>query len=142
MLLCSLDSTCSLCITEAFLSTLEYALLPLPQYMFPGLARRWQELAPSELEGLVQSELVERYIENDGMVISDYALQPHQVCFAHHAQRGFVGRCTYDLRGPDEAPTVEAPLTVRQQILLLAQLGFYCGVGHKTSMGLGRVRPL
>ncbi len=119
-----------------------HALLPLPQYIFPGLARRWQELAPPELEGMVQSELVERYIENDGMVISDYALQLHKVCFAHHAQRGFVGRCKYDLRGPDEATTVEVPLTVRQQILLLAQLGFYCGVGHKTSMGLGRVRPL
>src|SRR5437763_964503 len=31
-----------------------HALLPLPQYIFPGLARRWQELAPSELEGMVQ----------------------------------------------------------------------------------------
>ncbi len=92
------------------MSTFEYVLLPLPQYIFPGLARRWQELALSGLEGMVQSELVERYIENVGMVISDYALQPHQVCFAHHAQRGFVGRCKYDLRGPDEATTVEAPL--------------------------------
>jgi len=119
-----------------------HALLPLPHYMFPGLARRWQELAPSELEGMVQSELVERYVENDGMVICDYDLQPHQVCFAHHAQRGFVGRCKYDLRSPDEATTVEAPLTVRQQILLLAQMAFYCGIGYKTAMGMGQVRLL
>ena len=117
-----------------------HALLPLPQYIFPGLARRWQELAPPELEGMVQSELVERYIENDGIVISDYALQPHQVCFAHHAQRGFVGMCKYDLRGPDEKVTGEAALTVRQQIVMLARLAFYCGVGYKTAMGMGQVR--
>ncbi len=119
-----------------------HALLPLPQYLFPGLARRWQELAPTELEGMVQSELVERYVENEGMVISDYALQPHQVCFTHHPQRGFVGSCTYHLRGPDEATTTEAPLTVRQQILLLARLAFYCGIGYKTAMGMGQARPV
>ena len=102
--------------------------------------RRWQELAPSDLVGAVQEEAVERYVENDGMVISDYALQPHQVCFANHPQRGFVGRCTYDVRGPDEKVTGEAELTVRQQILMLGRLAFYCGVGYKTAMGLGRTR--
>ncbi|HLX55468.1 MAG TPA: CRISPR system precrRNA processing endoribonuclease RAMP protein Cas6, partial [Ktedonobacteraceae bacterium] len=117
-----------------------HALLPLPQYIFPGLARRWRDLAPPEMEGMVQSELVERYIENEGMVISDYALRPHQVCFAHHAQRGFVGSCTYHLRGPDEATSEGAPLMVRQQILLLAHLAFYCGIGYKTAMGMGQVR--
>ena len=116
------------------------ALLPLPQYVFQGLVRRWQELAPPELEGMVQGELIEQYIENDGIIISDYALRPHQVCFANHPQRGFVGRCMYDVRGPDERVTEEAVLTVRQQILLLARLAFYCGVGYKTAMGLGQVR--
>ncbi len=116
------------------------ALLPLAQYVFPGLARRWQELAPPELEGMVQGELVEQYVENDGIVISDYALQPHQVYFASHPQRGFVGRCVYDVRGPDEKVTEEAVLTVRQQILLLARLAFYCGIGYKTAMGMGQVR--
>ncbi len=33
------------------------ALLPLPQYVFPGLARRWQELAPPELAGMVPQEI-------------------------------------------------------------------------------------
>ena len=117
------------------------ALLPLPQYVFPGLVRRWQELAPPELEGVVQGELVEQYVENEGIIISDYALRPHQVCFANHPQRGFVGRCVYDVRGPDEKVTEEAALTVRQQILMLARLAFYCGVGYKTAMGMGQVHP-
>ncbi len=118
------------------------ALLPLAQYVFPGLARRWQELAPPELEGMVQGELIEQYVENDGIIISDYALRPHQVCFANHLQRGFVGRCVYDARGPDEKMTGEAALTIRQQILLLARLAFYCGIGYKTAMGMGQVRPI
>ncbi len=116
------------------------ALLPLPQYVFQGLVRRWQDLAPPELEGVVQGELIGQYIENDGMVISDYALRPHQVCFANHPQRGFVGKCEYAVRGPDEKVTEEAVLTVRQQILMLGRLAFYCGVGYKTAMGLGQVR--
>jgi CRISPR-associated endoribonuclease Cas6 len=118
-----------------------YARLPLPQYVFPGLARRWQELAPPELVGMVQKERIEEYIQDDGIVIEDYDLKTHRVSFVSHPQRGFVGPCKYHLRGPDEATTPEAPLTVRQQILLLAQLAFYCGIGYKPSMGMGQVRP-
>ena len=62
--------------------------------------------------------------------------------YANHPQRGFVGRCTYDVRGPDVKMTGEAELTVRQQVLMLAQLAFYCGVGYKTAMGMGQVRPI
>ncbi len=118
------------------------ALLPLPQYVFPGLARRWQELAPPELACIVQGDRVEQYALDDGIIIADYNLKPHTVKFTTHWQQGFVGKCKYFLRGPDEATTDEAPLTVRQQILLLAQLAFYCGVGYKTAMGMGRARSM
>lgn len=119
-----------------------YARLPLPQYVFPWLARRWQTLAPPELAGVVQQERIERYLQLDGVVIEDYDLRPHRVQYALHPQRGFVGNCTYVLRGADEAVTPESPLTVRQQLLLLAQLAFYTGVGYKTPMGMGQVRPV
>ena len=120
-----------------------HARLPLPQYIFPGLARRWEELAPPELANVVQKDAIEQYIEDDGIIIVDYDLKTHHVRFTTHQQPGFVGTCKYHLRsGPGETTTPGSPLTVRQQILLLAQLAFYCGVGHKTSMGLGRVRSL
>jgi CRISPR-associated endoribonuclease Cas6 len=117
-----------------------YARLPLPNYVFPGLARRWQELAPPALAHLVQMERIERYIEDDGILIDDYDLKPHQVRFTTHTQPGFIGKCRYNLRGPDEQVTEEAPLTARQQLWLLAQLAFYCGIGTKTAMGLGQAR--
>jgi CRISPR-associated endoribonuclease Cas6 len=119
-----------------------YARLPLPQYVFPGLARRWEELAPPELAGVVQQARIEEYIAADGIVIDDYNLRTHRVQFVQHPQRGFIGTCTYALRGPDEATSEESPLTVRQQLLMLAQLAFYCGVGYKTPMGMGQTRPL
>ncbi len=112
------------------------------KYVFPALARRWQELAPAELAGMVQKERIERYVEADGIVIEDYDLKSQMVYFARHPQRGFTGTCSYQLRGPDEATTPEAPLSVRQQLFLLAHLAFYCGVGYKTAMGMGMVRPM
>src|SRR5207245_314791 len=105
------------------------ALLPLQQYVFPGLAKRWQELAPPELAGMVQADRIEQYAMDDGIIIVDYNLKPHSVKFTTHRQPGFVGKCTYHLRGPDEASIDEAPLTVRQHILLLAQDVFVCVVG-------------
>src|SRR5256884_3394647 len=45
-----------------------HALLPLPQYVFPGLVRRWQALAPPELEHVEQMERIEQYIEDEGVV--------------------------------------------------------------------------
>jgi CRISPR-associated endoribonuclease Cas6 len=118
-----------------------HALLPLPQYVFPGLARRWQELAPAEYQNLIDMNAIEQYIEDDGIIITDYNLKPHQVRFTNHSQPGFVGTCKYALRGPDDPTTEELPLTVRQQLMLLSQLAFYCGVGYKTAMGMGRTRP-
>lgn len=118
------------------------ARLPLPYYIFPYLAKRWQELAPPELANVVQQERIEQYILKDGITIADYELKAHTVKFTTHWQPGFVGTCKYHLRGPDEETTDEASLTLRQQFLLLAQLAFYCGVGHKTAMGMGQTRRM
>ncbi len=116
------------------------ALLPLPEYVFPGLAKRWEDIAPPEFVSIVQREHIEQYCADDGVIIADYDLKPHRVKFTTHVQQGFVGTCTYALRGSDEAVTEEAPLTIRQQMWLLGQLAFYCGAGYKTAMGLGRTR--
>ncbi len=125
-----------------------HALLPLPSYVFPNLARRWEEAAPPELVALVQRQAIEDYAQQDGVIISDYDLQPHSVHFTTHIQTGFLGRCTYALREhssspsqvPNEEGEQEPSLSLRQQLWLLAHLAFYSGIGYKTSMGMGRAR--
>jgi hypothetical protein len=117
-----------------------FARLPLPEYVFYNLIKRWQDIAPPELASLIQPESIERYVENNGIIIGDYHLTPHHIHMTTHEQTGFIGTCTYHLRGPDEATTLESPLTVRQQLWLLAQLAFYSGIGYKTAMGLGQAR--
>lgn len=117
-----------------------YARLPLPSYVFGGLATRWQEIATPALAHVVQRERIQAYIETDGLIIDDYQLQTHRAHFSQYAQSGFVGTCRYLLRGPDDPLTAKEPLTVRQQILLLSWLAFYTGVGYKPTMGMGQTR--
>lgn len=116
------------------------AMFPQPQFIFSNLLRRWEDIAPPELAPLVQKERIEQYLQEDGIIVLDYDLKAHHVHFTTHLQRGFIGSCTYQLRGHDEKSDVETPLMLRQQIYLLAQLAFYSGVGYKTAMGLGQVR--
>ena len=120
-----------------------YALLPLPHYVFPNLARRWEDIAPPELVGRVQARQIEEYALADGVIITNYDLQPHLIHFTKHIQHGFIGRCSYLLRDPRRIPANEgneeaSPLSLRQQLWLLSQLAFYTGIGYKTSMGMGR----
>ncbi len=117
-----------------------HMIFPLPQLLFQSLLRRWEDIAPSELAHVVHKERIEQYLQEDGVIAIDYDLTAHHVHFTTHLQRGFLGTCAYQLRGPDEKVSADSPLTLKQQIYLLAQLAFYCGVGHKTAMGLGQTR--
>lgn len=116
------------------------ALFPHPHLVFSSLLRRWEDIAPADLAPLIDNERIEQYLQDDGIIAVDYDLKPHCVHFTTHLQRGFVGTCTYQLRGPAEKSSVAESLTIRQQIALLAQLAFYTGMGYKTAMGLGQVR--
>jgi CRISPR-associated endoribonuclease Cas6 len=119
-----------------------HVLLPLPWHVFQNLARRWEDIAPPELANAIDIESLERYCAEDGIIIEDYNLKTHHVHFTTHQQRGFVGTCVYQLRGPDPECAPGTLLTTRQQLYLLAQLAFYCGIGYKTTMGLGQARCL
>jgi CRISPR-associated endoribonuclease Cas6 len=116
------------------------AMFPLPQLIFSNLIRRWEDIAPPELAPMIQKERIEQYLQEDGIIVLDYDLNAHHVHFTTHLQRGFVGTCTYQVRGHEERSGSGEALSLHQQIYLLTQLAFYCGVGYKTAMGLGQVR--
>ncbi|MBE3560242.1 MAG: CRISPR system precrRNA processing endoribonuclease RAMP protein Cas6 [Ktedonobacteraceae bacterium] len=118
-------------------------ILPLPQFVFQNLLKRWQDVAPPELINVIQTERLEQYLQDDGIIITDYHLTAHRVTFTTHVQRGFLGTCTYQLRDSAEQVSSQdpaVPLTLHQQIYLLARLAFYSGIGYKTAMGLGQAR--
>lgn len=121
-----------------------YANVPLPTYIFPMLAKRWHAVAPPALTSSVQAERIEHYVQNDGVIVSDYNLHSHIVTFPRHPQLGFVGTCRYLLRRAEEDRVQEGEmqLPVQQQVVLLAHFAFYSGIGYKTSMGMGQVRVL
>lgn len=119
---------------------LHAVMVPLPQFVFANLLRRWDDIAPPELASAIQKEQVEQYIQEDGAIIIDYELQAHHAHFTTHQQRGFLGTCTYQLRGCHEKSSPDALLTIGQQMHLLASLAFYSGIGYKTAMGLGQAR--
>lgn len=119
---------------------MQHVMLPLPQLVFQSLLKRWQDIAPPELIDLIQTEHLEEYLQKDGVIITDYTLTAHHVHFSTHQQPGFVGTCTYQLRGLNDKATTTTALTLQQQVYLLAQLAFYSGIGYKTAMGLGQAR--
>lgn len=119
---------------------MQHIMLPLPQLVFQSLLKRWEDIAPPELIHVIQTERLEEYLQKDGVIITDYTLTAHHVHFTTHQQPGFIGTCTYQLRGLNDKATTKTPLTLQQQIYLLAQLAFYSGIGYKTAMGMGQAR--
>jgi CRISPR-associated endoribonuclease Cas6 len=117
-----------------------HVLFPLPLMVFQSLLRRWEDIAPPEISHLIDKERIELYLQEDGIIVIDYDIQAHHAHFTTHLQRGFLGTCTYQLRGSNGKTSPDAPLTLWQQLYVLAQIAFYSGVGHKTTMGLGQMR--
>src|SRR5581483_1978707 len=63
-------------------------MLPLPELVFSNLARRWEDLAPPDLAGLIERERLEQYIQEDGVIIVDYHLKAHRIHLTTHQQPG------------------------------------------------------
>lgn len=99
--------------------------LPLPELVFGSLLERWNAFAPLRLDEV-------RGYAAEALAVSRYRLATRLVAVGGGKQVGFVGECEYTALRAD-------PYGLRQAHLL-ADFGFYAGVGHKTTMGLGRAR--
>ena len=117
-----------------------FARLPLPLYIFTSLMKRWEELAPPDMQDLIQQKCIQCYLQDEGIFILDYELKTHHITFTTHTQPGYIGTCTYSLRS--DGLTDASSLTIQQQLHLLADLAFYCGIGYKTAMGMGQARKI
>jgi CRISPR-associated endoribonuclease Cas6 len=102
--------------------------LPLPGLVFDSYLQKWNAVSSAYL-----SPEVRRFVE-ESMVISRYRLQTRLVEFGPARHVGFVGECRYIVLRRDKYWT--------RLVNLLAAFAFYCGTGHKTTMGLGQTRRI
>jgi CRISPR-associated endoribonuclease Cas6 len=106
--------------------SLHYELFPHPRLVFGSLATKWRACISPDLEVDYVEDLAAE------TRVSDYRLQTQTLKWKGRVQKGFTGRCTYDLR----------QLAADEQRLLaaLADFAFYAGAGGKTTQGMGQCR--
>jgi CRISPR-associated endoribonuclease Cas6 len=103
---------------------------PTPKLFFSSLASIWREILPPSLT----IKLLEEYVEKT-VVIGIYDMRSCMYRFWKQPQIGAEGTVTYILRD-------RAHPQMTQLLNLLAELGFYSGVGAKTTMGMGQIRRI
>jgi CRISPR-associated endoribonuclease Cas6 len=100
--------------------------LPLPELVFGSVLERWNDYAPLTLGQTV------REFARECVGIAYYDLKAWAVAVAGGKQVGFVGRVGYRVLRYDPYFT--------RALNLLADFARFCGVGVKTSMGMGQAR--
>lgn len=113
----------------------EMKLFPDPDWFFLSLARQWQNFAPEECrmerDGLNPETLQGWCAAN--VVVSRYTLSTLPVQFKRASQLGFQGQVVYEVKGNKS----------EREWRWLSRLGrfaLFCGVGYKTTMGMGQTR--
>jgi CRISPR-associated endoribonuclease Cas6 len=99
---------------------------PLPGLVFDHWLSKWNRFAPLSLHPDVK-----RFAE-ECLAVSRYQLRSQVVRFGPATFIGFIGRCSFRALRRD-------PYWLRL-LHTLAAYAFYCGTGHKTTMGLGQTR--
>lgn len=100
--------------------------LPLPELVFGSVLERWNGVAPLTLSPALKE------FAGECVGIAYYDLRAWTVSVAGGKQVGFVGRVGYRVLKYDPYWT--------RALNLLADFAWFCGVGVKTSMGMGQVR--
>ncbi len=105
------------------------ALLPTPEIIFPSLARRWNELAPADLQ--LDLELLKTAVADT--LVTRHRVESTEISLGKGPQKGFVGFVAYEL------PTDQAQSRL---LALLADAALFLGVGMKTARGMGLCRRM
>lgn len=100
--------------------------LPLPELVFGSVLERWNGVAPLTLSPALKE------FARECVGIAYYDLRAWTVTVAGGKQVGFVGRVGYRVLKYDPYWT--------RALNLLADFAWFCGVGIKTSLGMGQVR--
>ncbi|NLH00070.1 MAG: CRISPR system precrRNA processing endoribonuclease RAMP protein Cas6 [Chloroflexi bacterium] len=103
--------------------------LPTADLLFANLARAWQLLTGQDTVSAII-----RYCQ-EKLAPGTFNLQTWAFRLKNKAQLGAVGQIEYVLMDESDAPLARA-------LNLLADLAFYCGIGRKTTQGMGQARRI
>lgn len=112
--------------------------LPIPTLVFGSLIRTWNTFSPVALP-VQMLDFVEKFVG-----VARHKITTRMVQFGPSERHvGYIGTVNYIIR-PLEKTTVTADeYRQRVQVLdMLAKFAFYTGVGARTAVGMGQVRPL
>ena len=113
--------------TAFSLSERQFGLFPEPPLIWESLLRSWNRYAPESMR--IEKQVIREALSNQ-IAVTACALRTAFLHFPTSVQKGFTGRCTYQLR-------TEELLAAR--LTSLAALAKYSGIGSKTTMGMGQV---
>ncbi|MEP7284284.1 MAG: CRISPR-associated endoribonuclease Cas6 [Chloroflexota bacterium] len=108
--------------------------LPIPQQIFRSLRNRWNTFSPVS----VPDEIYD--FSGQHIAISHFDYLRTQPVMLTKLFRGFTGTVAFDFVLPKQATPQQMMLAYA--ILMLSEFAFYSGVGVKTTMGMGMVRPV
>lgn len=131
-----------------------YRPMPYPELIFKSLFERWQALIATPLPYIPQREVLDTFLEH-GMSIRDYQIQFQSIQMKQAPLQAFTGDVHYHVENPSRAlkraakradPFAIEAIThyddLTSLLNLLANFGFYSGVGVKTAQGMGMMRRL
>jgi len=102
-------------------------LFPLPESVFGSYLRRWNALAPVELDHAKVLDAVAAHV-----VAERYELRTRVVPYGTAQYNGFVGYCQYRILSQD--------IETLRVLNLLADFALFAGTGQKTTQGMGQTR--
>ena len=97
--------------------------LPTAESVFNSLLKRWQKYSEIEFDSIPIEAIFPSYFDINTAIITD----------SRSKIIGCVGNISYRLLGDVK------PVEIKQ-LNALADYAFYCGLGRKTTMGMGMVR--
>lgn len=99
-------------------------ILPLPSLMYSGYLRKWNRYSGYEISEEILTDIDER------LLISRVNLSSQVLHFSNYFQIGFTGQVM--LNASDYS------YRERQMLTTLTKFAYFCGTGHKTTMGMGQ----
>lgn len=103
-------------------------IMPDPSLVFGSLLKKWNEFSSQPFPKEIKQEAA------NNLVLTEYSLRSTPFNLGDHELIGFRGRCKYDLLKKDNA--------LSSAFGALNRFSFFAGVGQKTTMGMGMVRPI